>query len=421
MYKHLIKRALNTKNQFIPSKLTLLNLLKQSACLSNKFKYSKQLHTINSPVKHSFKCKMPINYLSSLEIKSKSRILSLSKNCFSTTPDLATEKLISKQIMDVNAESEEFQVMKNVDPTKIRNVAIIAHVDHGKTTLVDCMLSQAGLNLSNERVMDSNDLEKERGITILSKCTAISYNGMKINIVDTPGHQDFGGEVERIMNMVDSVILVVCASEGPMPQTRFVLKKALQRGLKPVVVINKVDRENSRVVEVENEIFDLFIALEANEEQMSYPLLYASAKNGWASVERPSKASSKPNSNIFPLLEKIISYVPHPTVDLTKDFTMLVSQIESNQFFGKMLIGRIHSGMVQVGMKVSAFDQTGKQVESAKVFKLVRKFGTQQIELKVAGAGDIILLSGFNLATVTHTINKEGNSTVIPVSILIVK
>jgi GTP-binding protein len=174
--------------------------------------------------------------------------------------------------------SEDLETIKMTDNTKFRNIAIIAHVDHGKTTLVDCMLKQAGVSVSGERAMDSNELEQERGITILSKCTGISYNGYKINIVDTPGHQDFGGEVERIMNMVDGVILVVCASEGPMPQTRYVLKKALQRGFKPIVVMNKVDRESSRVIDVENEILDLFCSLNANEDQLDYTLLFGSAR-----------------------------------------------------------------------------------------------------------------------------------------------
>ena len=172
----------------------------------------------------------------------------------------------------------DLDTMKMTDNTKFRNIAIIAHVDHGKTTLVDCMLKQAGVSTSGEREMDSNELEQERGITILSKCTGISYNGFKINIVDTPGHQDFGGEVERIMNMVDGVILVVCAAEGPMPQTRYVLKKALQRGLRPIVVINKVDRESARLIDTQNEIFDLFCSLNASEEQLDYTLLFGSAK-----------------------------------------------------------------------------------------------------------------------------------------------
>lgn len=306
--------------------------------------------------------------------------------------------------------------MKNTDPTKIRNIAIIAHVDHGKTTLVDCMLSQGGINIEGtERAMDNNELEQERGITILSKCTAISYNGLKINIVDTPGHQDFGGEVERIMGMVDCVCLVVCATEGPMPQTRYVLQKALSQGLKPIVVINKVDRDTARLVEVENEIFDLFISLDAEEDQMNYPLIYASAKNGWASLEKPTKDNPMPNSNIFPLLNTISDFVPHPNVEVDDDFSMLVSQIESNTFFGKMLIGRIQSGTVTTGMKVNALDQTGNIVDSNKVFKLIRRFGTRQMEVEKAAAGDIVLLAGLPASTVTHTINKEGGNRIIPV------
>jgi small GTP-binding protein len=182
------------------------------------------------------------------------------------------------EALGIALSESNLETIKMTDNTKFRNIAIIAHVDHGKTTLVDCMLKQAGVSVSGERAMDSNELEQERGITILSKCTGISYNGYKINIVDTPGHQDFGGEVERIMNMVDGVILVVCASEGPMPQTRYVLKKALQRGLRPLVVMNKVDRESSRVSDVESEILDLFCSLNATEEQLDYALLYGSAK-----------------------------------------------------------------------------------------------------------------------------------------------
>lgn len=315
-------------------------------------------------------------------------------------------------------EEQDLKTIKNMDPTKIRNIAIIAHVDHGKTTLVDCLLSQSGVNITgSERAMDSNELEQERGITILSKCTSISYKGYKINIVDTPGHQDFGGEVERIMSMVDAVCLVVCASEGPMPQTRYVLKKALAQGLKPVVVINKADRDTARLIEVENEIFDLFINLEAGEEQMDYPLLYASAKNGWATLEAPSNNKvDMSGNNILPLLDTIISKVESPKVDLNGQMKMLVTQIESNQFFGKMLIGRITSGTIKVGQRVTAVDMDGKEVESAKVFKLIRRFGTGQIEISEAGAGDIVLVAGFTKATVTHTINEEGKSEVITVS-----
>jgi GTP-binding protein len=273
------------------------------------------------------------------------------------------------------------------------------------------MLKQAGVSISNERAMDSNELEQERGITILSKCTGISYNGFKINLVDTPGHQDFGGEVERIMNMVDGVILVVCASEGPMPQTRFVLKKALQRGLKPIVVVNKVDRDTSRVSEVENEVFDLFCSLNASEDQLDYELLVGSARNGWV-----VKNMKDPKENIKALLDAIIERIPHPVVDLKKDFSMLVSQTESNQFFGKMLIGRINAGKVSVGDKITTVDQQGKIIENNKVFKIIRRYGVHQIELSSAVAGDIVSIAGFEKSTVTNTLNTLGSTIVIPVN-----
>jgi GTP-binding protein len=304
---------------------------------------------------------------------------------------------------------DDLATIKMNDPTKFRNIAIIAHVDHGKTTLVDCMLKQAGVAISNERAMDSNELEQERGITILSKCTGISYNGFKINIVDTPGHQDFGGEVERIMNMVDGVILVVCAAEGPMPQTRFVLRKALARGLKPIVVINKVDRESARVVDVENDILDLFCSLNATEDQLDYALLYASARNGWA-----VKKMDEPRTSVKSLLDSIVEKIPHPIVDTEKDFSMLVSQTESNNFFGKMLIGRIHSGKVNVGDRIMSVDDKGNKVEINKVYKIIRRFGVHQIELKTAVAGDIVSIAGFEKATVTHTLNTTQNHNVIP-------
>lgn len=349
--------------------------------------------------------------------------ITTSTNLFSTKQSMSlfnrsiNKRFFSELNSSLSAEEiaeNNIKLIKEVDSSKIRNIAIIAHVDHGKTTLVDCMLKQSGINIGLERTMDSNELEQERGITILSKCTSICYKGLKINIVDTPGHQDFGGEVERIMNMVDSVCLVVCASEGPMPQTRYVLKKALQRGLKPIVVINKADRDTARLKEVENEIFDLFITLDATDDQMEYPVLYASAKNGWATYEAPTKENPLDNKNIFPLLDTIIDKVESPKVETTGELKMLISQIESNLYFGKMLIGRINSGTVKVGQKVCAIDQDGKEIESTKVFKLVKKFGTQQIELNEAGAGDIVSLAGFSTATVTHTINEEAKNYVIP-------
>ena len=258
----------------------------------------------------------------------------------------------------------------------MRNLAIIAHVDHGKTTLVDCLLKQTGISFTDERAMDSNAIEKERGITIMSKCTSVIYKDFKLNIVDTPGHQDFGGEVERIMSMVDGVCLVVCATEGPMPQTKFVLKKALSHGLKPIVVINKVDRDSSRVLEVEHEIFDLFCLLDATDDQLDYPVIYASARNGWALKEKDG-----PRENVEDLFQAIVSYIPHPKVDQSADLQMLISQTESNKYFGKMLNGRILSGKISVGEKLHAVDSNGQAVEQAKVIKIIKKFGMNQVEL----------------------------------------
>lgn len=249
------------------------------------------------------------------------------------------------------------EILESDDVSKVRNLAIIAHVDHGKTTLVDCLLKQTGI-AAEERAMDSNDLEQERGITILSKCTSIIHGDHKLNIVDTPGHADFGGEVERIMTMVDGVCLVVCATEGPMPQTKFVLQKALQRGLKPIVVINKVDRPTSRVAEVENEIFDLFCNLEANDEQLDYPVVYAAAKNGWAVNDLNDKTNQK--DNVKDLLDSIVKAIPSPNLDPLGELKMLVTQTESNQYFGKMLIGRIASGSLELGAKIAAVKQDGE-------------------------------------------------------------
>lgn len=239
--------------------------------------------------------------------------------------------------------------------------------------------------------MDSNAIEKERGITIMSKCTSVIHKDFKLNIVDTPGHQDFGGEVERIMQMVDGVCLVVCATEGPMPQTKFVLKKALSHGLKPIVVINKVDRDSARVEDVENEIFDLFCSLEATDDQLDYPIIYASARHGWA-VKDKTQAD---RTNVEDLFTSIVSYIPHPKVDQMTDLKMLVSQTESNKYFGKMLIGRILSGKIGVGDKVHAVDALGVPVEQAKIIKIIKKFGMNQVELDHAYAGDIVSIAGF--------------------------
>eukprot|EP00347_Sterkiella_histriomuscorum_P012488 403368384 len=321
----------------------------------------------------------------------------------SATPAASAEEAVEE------IEYSSSDILNNSDPKKIRNLAIIAHVDHGKTTLVDCLLKQTGISFSDERAMDSNDIEKERGITILAKCTSVVHKDFKLNIVDTPGHQDFGGEVERIMTMVDGVCLVVCATEGPMPQTKFVLKKALSHGLKPIVVINKVDRDSARVQEVENEIFDLFCLLEATDEQLDYPVIYASARSGWA-----VNNMTKKRENVKDLFESIVSYIPHPKVDQQGELKMLITQTESNRYFGRMLIGRIHQGQMTLGDKISAVDSTGKIVETSKVIKIIKKFGMNQVELNTAFAGDIVSVAGFMNGTVNHTVNAAGKTHVIP-------
>lgn len=273
-------------------------------------------------------------------------------------------------------------------PEQMRNIAIIAHVDHGKTTLVDSLLRHAGTKFnsdSGERVMDSNALEKERGITILSKCTSVlwnsgtpapAHNGLyRINIVDTPGHADFGGEVERIMSMVEGVLLVVDATDGPMTQTKFVLRKALAHNLRPVVVINKVDRPTSRAGgEVENEIFDLFVSLDASDEQLDYSVVYASAREGWA-----VKNLSDPRTNMNPLFSTILSSVPQPNVDAASPFTMLVTQIDRNPYLGKLLLGRVRTGTVAVGDTLHSLDPQKGVTELVKVTKILTRRGMEQV------------------------------------------
>lgn len=283
---------------------------------------------------------------------------------------------------------------------KIRNVAIIAHVDHGKTTLVDELLKQSGKQLNVERVMDSNVLEKERGITILSKYTSLLWKEIKINLLDTPGHGDFGGEVERIVNMVDGVVLLVDATEGVMPQTKYVLSKALKAGLQVIVVLNKMDRiEKIQCEEVENEIFDLFLSLGATDNQMDYPTLYASAKNGWALKNR-----TDPPMDMSPLFDAILSYIPPPSISVDPRFSMLVSTMESDSFVGRILTGRVTSGTCKLGSPLHALDLEGKVVEEAKVFKILARNGLERFPLEIAKAGDIVGISGFSRATVTHTL-----------------
>ncbi|GAM20911.1 hypothetical protein SAMD00019534_040860, partial [Acytostelium subglobosum LB1] len=287
---------------------------------------------------------------------------------------------------------------------KIRNVAIIAHVDHGKTSLVDQLLRQSGTlnDQSTERVMDSNALEKERGITIMAKCTSLSYRDHKLNIVDTPGHGDFGGEVERVLSMVDGVVLLVDATEGPMAQTKFVLSKALQAGLRPIVVINKMDRTTIRVDEVESEIFDLFATLGANDDQLNYPTLYASARQGWA-----VKSRGDDQKTILPLLDTIIDYVHKPDVKLDSPFSMLVTNLESDPFVGRIVTGKVYSGKVKVGTPLKVMTNTGALVEAGKVTKIFARRGVERLILDEGAAGDIIGIAGFPTATVTNSLADE--------------
>lgn len=286
---------------------------------------------------------------------------------------------------------------------EIRNIAIIAHVDHGKTTLIDSMLQQSGTFRDNqqvdERVMDSNDLEKERGITILAKCTSIEWNDIRINVIDTPGHADFGGEVERVLSMADGVILLVDAAEGPMPQTKFVLGKALKQGLKPIVVVNKVDRPDGRPDEVVDEVFDLFSALDATDEQLDFPHLYASGRDGWC-----VKELEDPQENLQPLLELIIAHVPEPDVDHDAPFSMLVTLLESDSFLGRILTGRVISGCAKVNMPVKAINLDGQMVENGRLTKLQSFRGVERVPVEEAQAGDIISIAGMEKASVADTI-----------------
>ena len=289
---------------------------------------------------------------------------------------------------------------------EIRNIAIIAHVDHGKTTLVDAMLKQSGTFRANEkveeRVMDSGDIERERGITILAKCTSIEYNNYRINIVDTPGHADFGGEVERILNMVDGVVLLVDSSEGPLPQTKFVLGKALNLGLRPIVVINKIDRNDARPDEVLNEIFDLFDKMGATDEQLDFPTLYAVGREGWA-VESLDDIN-KPNKDLKPLFDLILKHVPAPKVDVNAPFKMLATTLSGDNFLGRILTGKIMSGKVKMNMPAKAISLDGKTVEQTKITKILAFRGLQKTPLEEAEAGDIVSIAGFTKATVGETL-----------------
>lgn len=294
----------------------------------------------------------------------------------------------------------------------IRNIAIIAHVDHGKTTLVDKMLGQAGAFRENEQVMeramDSNDLEREKGITILAKNTSVKYGGHTINIVDTPGHADFGGEVERIMKMVDGVLLVVDANEGCMPQTRFVLRKALEQNLVPVVVINKMDRENARPAEVLDEVLDLFIDLGADEDQLDFPVVYASAIDGWASLD-----ADNPGNSLSPLFDAIIEHIPAPAGDPDETLQMQVTLLDYNEYIGRVAIGRIVRGKIKNGAQVAVLKRDGR-TELARISKLLGFSGLKRVEIEEASAGNIVAVAGLGKINVGETICQPEAPEALP-------
>jgi GTP-binding protein len=286
---------------------------------------------------------------------------------------------------------------------QLRNIAIIAHVDHGKTTLVDRLLQQSGVYRDNqrqvERAMDSNDLERERGITILAKAASVQWKDTRINIVDTPGHADFGGEVERILNMVDGALVLVDAAEGPLPQTKFVVSKALRMGLKPIVVINKVDRSDARPVEVVNEVFDLFAALDATDEQLDFPILYGSAKQGWMATT----LEGSHDDGMQPLFDLVLSHVKPPVVE-EGPFRLLGTILEANPYLGRIITGRISSGSVKPNQSVKVLDHDGKLIETGRITKVLAFRGIERTAVDEAEAGDIVALAGLPNATVAHTI-----------------
>ncbi|MGB1395013.1 MAG: translational GTPase TypA [Candidatus Puniceispirillaceae bacterium] len=285
----------------------------------------------------------------------------------------------------------------------LRNIAIIAHVDHGKTTLIDSIMKQSGMFRENqqvdERIMDSGDLEKERGITILAKPTSVRWRDKRINIIDTPGHADFGGEVERVLHMADGVILLTDAAEGPMPQTKFVLGKALALGLRPMVIINKVDKPDGRPEEVVDEVFDLFVALDANDEQLDFPILYASGRDGWCVRELGDERGS-----LDPLLETITTHVPPPQASVDAPFAMLATLLDSDQFLGRCLTGRVMQGKISVNDSVRALNLDSKVVESGRLTKLLRFEGTERVPAEEVSAGDIVCIAGLSKASVSDTI-----------------
>lgn len=306
----------------------------------------------------------------------------------------------------------EFESMSTPQLDKLRNIAIIAHVDHGKTTLVDKLLQQSGTLESRgeaeERVMDSNDIEKERGITILAKNTAITWNDYNINIVDTPGHADFGGEVERIMSMVDSVLLIVDAVDGPMPQTRFVTQKAFAHGLKPIVVINKVDRPGARPEWVMDQVFDLFDNLGATDEQLDFKVVYASALNGWANAE-----SEEETENMESLFQAIVDGVDAPVADREGDFQMQISQLDHNAYVGVIGVGRITRGSVKVNQAVTVIGADGKE-RKGKIGQVLGYLGLERHDVELAEAGNIVAISGLGELKISDTVCAQNNVEALP-------
>ena len=285
----------------------------------------------------------------------------------------------------------------------LRNIAIIAHVDHGKTTLIDSLMKQTGIFRKNqvvsERLMDSGDLEKERGITILAKPTSIIWKSIRVNIIDTPGHSDFGGEVERVLGMTDGVVLLVDAAEGPMPQTKFVLGKALAKGLMPIVVVNKIDRSDSRSEEVVNEVFDLFVDLDANEKQLDFPVLYSSGRDGWCVDDL-----KKPRKDLSPLLDLILSHIEEPKLNDSMPFAMLATLLSSDPYLGRCLIGRVEQGNISVNANVKTIDLNGREIEKGRLTKLFIYEGTEKVPVDKVHAGDIICIAGLSKSAVADTI-----------------
>ena len=294
----------------------------------------------------------------------------------------------------------------------LRNIAIIAHVDHGKTTLIDSLMKQTGIFRKNqvvsERLMDSGDLEKERGITILAKPTSIIWKSIRVNIIDTPGHSDFGGEVERVLGMTDGVVLLVDAAEGPMPQTKFVLGKALAKGLMPIVVVNKIDRSDSRSEEVVNEVFDLFVDLDANEKQLDFPVLYSSGRDGWCVDDL-----KKPRKDLSPLLDLILSHIEEPKLNNSMPFAMLATLLSSDPYLGRCLIGRVEQGKISVNANVKTIDLNGREIEKGRLTKLFIYEGTEKVPVDKVHAGDIICIAGLSKSSVADTICDDTVNTPI--------